>query len=123
MATKHIQAWTVVIDQWHPTPLNRLLSCHWATRAKRKRIDYKVIADYCGFCGVTTATGRRRVYLSLIMAPKQRSPDPDSLWKVVLDGLVKCGALRNDSHLWCELMPVLFLRGATKQTRIGIEDI
>ena len=38
--------------------------------------------------GIPRATGRRRVSLHIVLAPRQRAGDPDAFWKSTLDALV-----------------------------------
>ncbi len=113
----------VVIDRWHPTALNRLMHGHWATGARRKKVDRRIIEAYCYLAQVPPAAVKRRVTLTIVLGPGQRAPDPDSLWKSLLDGLTHCRALKNDSRQWVELMPVEFERGKEKGTRIVLEDV
>ena len=120
--------WTVFITDWHPTSVNVLLGAAYAGRgarfaaAARKREDAKLLAIYCRVFEVPRATGPRRVSLTLGLGPRMRSPDPDNLWKSLLDGLVKCGVLVNDSPRWCEPRWCGTTRGL-KATTVVIEDL
>lgn len=120
--------WTVVIPNWHPTSVNVLLGAAYAGRgarfmaARRKREDAAMLAAYCRLADVPRATGPRRVSLTLGLGPRQRSPDPDNLWKSLLDGLVKCGMLVDDSSKWCEPQWCGTTRGL-KATTVVIEDL
>ncbi len=78
----------LTIPRWHPTPLNKLLKCHFATANKFKRIDRNMIMAYCMHNRLPIATGPRRVDLLITLAYRQRGCDPDSVWKSTLDGLV-----------------------------------
>lgn len=113
----------ITIPNWHPTRLNRLINCHWATRNRRKKRDYEMLAVYAMQASVPKATTARKVLLHLTMAPRQHKPDADSLWKGLLDGLVSCGQLVNDSPKWCVLGSVSFDRGTEAATRITLEDL
>lgn len=115
--------WFVRIDKWHPTRLNQLITCHWATAGKRKKHDQQIISLSVLGAAVPKATRRRRVSLEITLAPRQRAADPDAYWKSTLDALVKCGALVNDSRVWCELGPVEFQRGTVASTVIKLEDL
>lgn len=117
------QALLIEIPNWHPAPLNQLLGGHWARAARRKKTDRRMIEAYCYLAQVPRATGKRRLSLTIVLAPGQRACDPDAYHKALLDGLVHCGALRNDSHRWVELAPVQFERGKNKTTRIVLEDV
>lgn len=119
-------AYVIDIPDWTPTPLNKLLGS-WYKRNRLKQADYKVIWAYSlgkdGKVIVPYKQVKRSVELIVTLAPGQRAPDPDSLWKVILDGLVKCYALWNDSPKWCELLPVKFERGERKATLIVLKDL
>lgn len=113
---------TLIVDGWQPARLNDLLG-HWSRRARLKRADRDVIAAYARLAGVPSARGRRRVSLLITLAPRQRAPDPDSLWKSTLDALVRCGLLLDDDRFGVELGPVTFDRGPARQTAITLEDV
>jgi CHAD domain-containing protein len=113
--------YVIEIPDWHPTPLNKLLGVHWATAAKRKKADRKMVWAYSAHI----AKGRkvkRSVEVTITLAPKQRACDPDSYQKSLGDALVHCCALVNDSHVWVEWLPVKFERGERKATRIVLRD-
>lgn len=115
--------WYVVLVNWHPARLNQLLYAHWAKCHRLKRTDATVIALGVLGAGVPRADTARRVSLEITLAPRQRAADPDAYWKSLLDGLVACGALVNDSHVWCELGGVKFLRGQRAKTVIRLENL
>lgn len=109
----------IYIENWHPCTLNKLLSSHWATRTARKMRDYKMIEHYAG--NIKIAQKKRRVELE-IGVKAGKTADVDAYDKVVLDALVKCMALKDDSPEWCEKAPTTFTRGK-KYTRIKLIDI
>lgn len=115
--------WFVRIDGWHPARLNELLNVHWATRHRRKRADANIIACSVHGADVPRATSPRSVALEIILAPGQRAADPDAYWKALLDGLVKCGALKDDSRHWCQLGPIAFVRGSRAATVIRLANL
>lgn len=69
------------------------------------------------------ADKKRSVQLEIILKPKQRAADGDAYWKSSLDALVACGQLMNDSHVWCELLPVKYSRDPCWGTVINLTDI
>lgn len=109
-AIRHV----LTIPNWHPVRLNQLLGCHWARRGRLKRQDRNLVAVYARLGCIPQARGRRRVGLTLTMAPRQRCPDPDCFWKSLNDALVHAGLLVDDGPKWCELGRVRFQRGAAK---------
>ena len=115
--------WVVAVLNWHPTRLNRLVGSHWAKASRLKRFDAQVIA--CSVLGarVPRAKFKRRVSLEITLTKGQRAGDPDAYWKSVLDGLVACEALVNDSHVWCSLGEVTFVRGEVPKTVILLENM
>lgn len=113
--------WEIMLPGYHPVTLNRLLGCHWAIAAKRKKLWMRAIGLFSGH--VPKATGKRRVALKVTLAPRQRAFDPDAPWKATLDALVRLGLLVDDNRQGVELGPVTFERGTDKATTIILEDI
>lgn len=115
--------YTLAIPGWSPTPLNRLIGCHWGTAAKRKAHDRDIlgtaVVSYC----VLPAFRRRRVSLMVVLPKGKRATDPDSLWKSTLDALVHHGAIKNDNKEWVELGKVEFARGPELMTILTLEDV
>lgn len=114
--------WYVRIDGWQPATLNRLLNSHWTTRSRMKKHDAEIIAASVLGADVPKAETKRRVGLEIILGPRQRGADSDAYWKSVLDALVKCGALHDDSKEWCELGEVKYTRGVRPGTVIVLEN-
>jgi len=110
----------VTIPNWHPVTLNTIINNHWSVGHKRKKADARIIATY--FAHLPKAVGKRRVSLCIILGKGQRAADPDAYHKSLLDALVKCGQLVNDSYKWVELAPVKFIRGEMS-TVILLEDL
>ena len=113
---------TLTIPGWRPATLNELLSGHWRKAARLKKQDAEIIAAACWMARLPKAAGKRRVSLRLTLPPRQRRWDKDALWKSLLDGLVKAGALVNDSPNWCEPGEVVYQRGDRLVTEIILED-
>lgn len=114
-------AWTFRIPNWSPTPVNKLYDHHWASRRKHKKSDAEIVAHYGR--GVPKASQKRAVSLHVIFPPGKRMPDVDAYAKSLLDALVHCGLLVNDSSAWCVLEPVAYSRGQALTTFITVEDI
>ncbi len=115
----------LVIPRWKPVALNSLMYKHYFVASRLKKEDMKLIAGYWKYSGLPDATTRRRVSLLIRLKPRGRRTDPDALWKVLLDGLVLCGALVEDNDKWCELGTVEYERGtaADWSTSIILEDL
>lgn len=111
---------TITIDNWHPTPLNKLVTSHWAVANKLKKRD-KVEVRYASN-HVPPATTKRRVELIIELGKGQRGCDPDAYFKSLGDALVTAKLLVNDSHKWVEWSPVQYERGKRKTT-IRLYDI
>jgi hypothetical protein len=114
--------WYVRITGWHPTRLNVLLASHWAKAARLKAADALVVRAACLGADVSRADARRRISLEIGLAKGQRGGDPDCYWKSLLDALVNCGALVDDSREWCDPAGVTYTRG-TLCSIITIEHI
>jgi hypothetical protein len=102
-------AWTFMVPNWMPTPNNKLYDKHWAVKHRQKRSDFEIVA-YFGRL-VPEATGKRNVSLHVVFPPRQRMPDIDAPWKSLLDALVRCRLLVNDSAAWASMEPVSYSRG------------
>ncbi len=114
--------WTITIPDWHPAKLNQLLG-DWRKRERLKKGDRFLVVFYVREHRVPVALGKRRVSLTITLAPRQRAADPDAYWKSLLDALVISGALTNDNRQVVELGPVEFVRGAKVSTTITLEDL
>ena len=121
VATEAAVAHRIELPGIHPPRLNQLMHCHWAVAAKRKKVWTRALGMFAH--GIPPATGKRRVTLTITLAPRQRSPDVDAFWKSTLDSLVLCSLLVDDNPKWCELSPVIYLRGPERKTVIVLEDI
>lgn len=115
--------WSVRIENWHPTPLNKLMNCHWAKRNRLKKSDYVVVAAAMYSADIPKASCKRKVWIEIVLGPRQRGCDGDAYLKVALDALVACGALKNDNKEWMELGGISFGRGPRKATIITLEDV
>lgn len=109
----------IIIHNWHPTPLNKLINSHWAVANKLKKLD-KAEVRYASN-HIPKATAKRRVELIIELGKRQRACDPDAHFKSLGDALTACGMLVNDSHKWVEWSPVKFERG-NKKTTIRLYD-
>jgi hypothetical protein len=106
-----------------PPSVNQLIRAHWGGATRTKRRFYEVVARECERTGVPPARGKRRVVVEVVQSGRGRSRDADGTLKVLLDGLTKCGALRDDSPRWCELGSVVVRRGPVTQTTVTLEDL
>jgi len=97
------------IPGWIPTSLNKL-SGHWAERGRKKKAERNLLAAIVAVQRVGEAKGRRRIDLHLVLPTGKRSPDPDNLWKSVLDALVHAKILIDDNPTWREQGVVTYAR-------------
>ncbi len=111
------------IPSWQPTPLNKLLNCHWATAGRRKKVDKNLICGYCLHNRIPIAQGPREVNLLIILGPKQRAPDPDAFHKSTNDALVHARMLIDDNRQFCRNGSVDFERGSERATVITLVDL
>jgi hypothetical protein len=115
--------WTLEIPGWMPTPLNKLLHCHWGTASKLKDNDLRVISDALTVYGVPEARAKRSVRLLVVLPKGKRAVDPDALHKSLNDALVRCKALVNDSSRWVQIEQPRFARGEELTTFLTLEDV
>ena len=90
------------IPIWRPVTLNALLGCKLRERMRLKKQDRDFVTCYFRASEIPKATGKRRVSLELFLARGQKERDPDSMWKVLADSLVKCGALVDHTNEYVE---------------------
>lgn len=115
---------TIIIPGWRPARTNQLLGGgHWSHAYKLKQRDKKWVETFAWFCKTPLAQGKRRVSLRITLAGRDKAADPDAYWKSLLDALVACGQLMNDSGWWCELGTVEHVKGEARQTEIILEDV
>lgn len=116
-------SYTVVIPDWHPTPLNALMRMHWAKRNRTVKTEYDYVWGYCFRAGIPKAKGKRRITQRLTLKGRDRRRDDDGAWKGLLDGLVKAEMLVDDGPDWVETTPLEFERGTQRKTTIIIEEV
>ena len=98
----------VFIPQWHPTPLNKLMSAHWSKRAKMKRDDFEII--WLNTLGLGGQMVKKELNLTIFLGKGQRKCDPDAYFKSLLDGLVKAKLIVDDSDKWLRINNPKFVR-------------
>ena len=113
----------MVIRDWMPTPLNKLLGSHWAARGRMKRHDADVLAFEMARQHIPVARTKLRLSVLIVLPKGKRACDPDAIQKSLADAATKCGMLRNDSHLWVEHQPVQFARGERLTTYLTLEAL
>lgn len=115
---------TIIIPDWTPPSVNLILGRHPKAGHKIKREAYNLVAGYCIQQGVpVSGLRKRRVSLDITFGRKGRFPDKSNLWKILLDGLVDCHRLMDDSQDYCEEGEITFQRGDKRQTIIILEDV
>jgi hypothetical protein len=123
MTSKKLKSWSVEIEKWHPTSVNKLLGRHHMSRHKIKQGDMQMIGVYFYNAKVPKATGRRHVAMDIYKSGGGRAPDPDNLFKSVLDALVKLGYLLDDSSKYLTSSWPEIYRAKQKKTVITITDL
>ncbi len=111
----------LAIDQ-HTAALNQLMK-GIKTQTKLKRRDRIIIAEAAALAGIPPATGKRAVRLTVVLSAGQRGADTDAYWKSLLDALVRCGMLVDDSRQHVELLPVEFARGESRRMFVELYDL
>ena len=84
------------IPQWRPPLVNEWRGKHWSVAHKLRRATTDLLALYALTQGVPKATGRRRVSVEILLAPRMRRPDRDAFDKLFLDAMVAAGLLLDD---------------------------
>lgn len=110
------------IPHWHPVPINKLYQGHWTKRRALKKESQTIVAYK--FAGMPRAEKKRRVHLHVVLGKGHRACDVDAYHKDLLDALVKCKMLIDDSPKWCEIVPIKITRDWDDWgTMIIIEDM
>ena len=113
----------IVFDGWQPCLLNVLLRLHPHARNRRLKTDAQVIGLAVRLQGIRGACGPRKVSLVVRSAKGRTPPDPDALWKGLLDGLVHSGALMDDDWKHLVLGSVTYERAPRKGLVVVLEDV
>lgn len=81
----------------------------------------------CYANAIPKATGKRRVEWTVTQRHRQHgggnAVDPDAIAKVLLDGLVRCGRLVDDSAKWCELGTPRVVRGERDSVQVVLTEM
>lgn len=112
---------SVTIPDWRPTSLNEMRRVHHIKAWKLKKADERIVGAY--FMGKKKAEAKRRVKIHITLTGRQREADPDAYFKSLLDALVKCGMLVDDSNAWCEITTPTYGRALKGSTTITLEDV
>jgi hypothetical protein len=115
-----LPSYTFTVPDFLPVRLNVLLRAHWSKRNRLLKDDSFLIGLAFRASGIPPAEGRRR--LSVCYRSPRPPRDADASLKGLLDALVACRALRDDSPAWCELGRLTFDVGP-RATVIGLEDL
>lgn len=115
-----LRAWYSLEIPAHPPTLNQLMRGKLQSRMRLSKTWRSVVA---ALWDGTKATSKRRVWITIILGPRQRGADPDAYFKATGDALVACGALVDDSKEWVEWLPVQYGRGKSPRTIIELDDL
>lgn len=113
----------LTIDGWLPTNLNALMGMHYHARNRQKKLDTDIIAAEAFAQQIPRATGKRRVSITVRQKKGVKCADVDAYFKVLLDALVRCQAIVDDSGEWCEIGSVKYEVSERKGLVIELEDI
>lgn len=112
------------IPKWRPTPLNQLMEGHWSNGARKKKADRWVVLTYVKKEKLKPAFCKRRLYVEIVLGPRQKKADPDAYFKSLCDALVHAKMLTDDNDAGVELAPVQYSRDAQNWgTLIVLEDM
>lgn len=118
----------LTIHGWIPARLNELIGNRRKGAALKRRDRHKVAAEV-GFRPIPKATGRRRVTIEITFAKGDRSGDPDSYFKSLLDSAKHAGLIKDDTRKWVQITEPIYLplnprhRTERRSTRIILEDV
>lgn len=104
------------IQGWVPISLNKFLRMHWSKRNRQLKADYAIIKISCS--DLKPAKGHRTLNVSFTGT----RCDPDNLLKILLDGLVHCKVLVDDSPEFLTLGSVTASTAGTPGTHLELID-
>lgn len=110
----------VVIPGYLPPSLNVLMHCHWSKKHALKKTCTALVAHYAAKLPRTQT--KKRVLITLTRSGHRREMDADNAKKCLLDALVACRLLVDDSPTWCECPDPVQVKGKELETRIVLED-
>lgn len=111
------------IPGWRPALKNELKKGgHWGFARLKKR-DRVTVAEAALIHRIPKAIRKRRLSVEVTLAGRMREVDPDAIDWSLRDALVAAGLLVDDSPQWLEPGTFVQIRGATKATRIILEDV
>src|SRR5262249_28956501 len=99
---------------------------HWSVAHRLRKQTTQLLGVYALQQHVPRATGRRRVSVEVVLAPRMRRSDADSFDKLLLDALVGAGLLLDDSERGLRgRIEVIFRRGTVADwgTVLILEDL
>ncbi len=125
LAGQEVYPLSFYIPNFRPVRLNQLMYQHWTKVRKLKKADHKTIGNAFRQSGLPGAKVRRRVSVHIKLKPRAKQSDDDAIQKVLLDGLVECGALVDDNRAYVEMGKITYERGTAEDwgTTITLEDI
>ena len=86
---------------WIPASVNKLTTRdHWAVKRRIKGVDRDTVHAAAILSQIPVANDRRSVHCHVVYPQGQRRFDRDNLRKSLLDALVSCAAIKNDSPKW-----------------------
>src|SRR5262249_2531686 len=88
--------YTLMVPTWYPPLCNRWRGRHWSVAHRLRKQAVALLGVYALQQHVPRATGRRRVSVEIVLAPRQRQPDCDAYDKLLLDSLGAVGLLVDD---------------------------
>lgn len=112
----------LVIKDWRPVSVNKMLASHWTKRRKVKRFDADLVKLHALTQCVPIATNKRRVSV-IVRGPW--AMDFDNVSKSLMDALVTAGLLVDDGPDWLEVgsFESRKTRGEGWTTEITLEDV
>jgi Holliday junction resolvase RusA-like endonuclease len=119
------------LPKFLPTSLNKSVGRHWSVKAKQKNGDLEIVQHYAReqrlamTLHLDAALPARRVNVRMVLPKGQRAFDRDNILKGLLDALVQCGLLVNDSPRWCQIGQIEYVRhdGGLRETFVILEDL
>jgi hypothetical protein len=115
------KVFVIAIPNFVPVRKNQWYGKHWRVRYRLGKEQTEIIGNYAIACGALKATGRRKVTLS-VWKPGQ-AVDYDAFDTLLLDSLVKCELLIDDSPDGIyNRVEVIVTKSKERRTEIRLEN-
>jgi hypothetical protein len=115
--------YTLTLPDWRPPSKNELFRGTLRERMRLQEKAAELVGNYAHVQGIPKATGPRKVNVRFTYPRGARFHDADAFYPSLLDCLVACHLLVDDSPKWVRIGLWAFQEGHSQQTVIRLRDL